>query len=62
MEKLQMNHNPHDCRHTFASLMDTANANKLAIKRIIGHSSQDLTDDIYTHKTIQELIDAIDLI
>lgn len=62
MEKLGMNHNPHDCRHTFASLMDSANANKLSIKRIIGHSSQDLTDDIYTHKTIQELINAIDLI
>ena len=62
MEKLRMEHKPHDARHTFASLMDTAGANKLCIKRIIGHSSQDLTEDIYTHKSIQELIEAIDLI
>lgn len=64
MEKLQFkgNHKPHDARHTFASLMDTAGANKLCIKRIIGHSSQDLTEDVYTHKSIQELIEAIDLI
>lgn len=64
MEKLQFEgkHRPHDARHTFASLMDTAGANKLCIKRIIGHSSQDLTEDVYTHKSIQELIEAIDLI
>ena len=62
MEKLRMEHKPHDARHTFASLMDSASANKLCIKRIIGHSSQDITEDIYTHKTVEELIEAIDLI
>lgn len=62
MEKLRMDHCPHESRHTFASLMDSAGANKLCIKRIMGHSSQDVTDDVYTHKTIQELIAAVDLI
>lgn len=62
MEKLEMEHRPHDCRHTFASQMDSAGANKLCIKRIMGHASQDITDDVYTHKTIEELIAAIDLI
>lgn len=62
MEKLEMKHCPHECRHTFASLMDSANANKLCIKRIIGHSSQDITEDVYTHKSLQQLIEAIDLI
>lgn len=62
MEKLQLEHRPHDCRHTFASLMDRANANKLATKRIIGHSSPDLLDNTYTHKVLEDLIQAIDLI
>lgn len=37
MEKMQFDevHRPHDARHTFASLMDSANANKLCIKRIM---------------------------
>ena len=54
-KKLEMKHRPHDARHTFASLMDSANANKLCIKRIIGHSSPDITDSVYTHKTLEEL-------
>ena len=63
MEKLEMEgHRPHDARHTFASLMNTARANALCIKRIMGHSSQDLTEDVYTHKTIEQLIEAVDLI
>lgn len=62
MEQLNMNHKPHDCRHTFASLMDSAGANKLCIKRIMGHSSTDITDKVYTHKDINELIENVDLI
>ena len=35
---------------------------KLCIKRIMGHSSPDITDSVYTHKAIEQLIEAIDLI
>lgn len=62
MYELNMNHRPHDARHTFASLMDNADANKLSIKKIMGHASQDITDKVYTHKDIDELIKAVDLI
>lgn len=62
MEALDMKHEPHDCRHTFATLMDNAGANKVAIKRIMGHASSDITDRVYTHKDLEELRKAIDLI
>jgi integrase len=62
MEQLQMTHNPHDCRHTCATLLDRNGANKLSIKRILGHSSQDVTDGVYTHKNLQDLLEAIDKI
>lgn len=62
MEQLEMNHLPHDGRHTCATLLDRAGANKVAIKRILGHSSPDVTDKVYTHKDIQDLIEAIELI
>jgi len=59
MEQLHMTHRPHDTRHTFASRADTAGMNKLCIKRIMGHSSVDITDKIYTHKEIEELYSEI---
>ncbi|KYG89980.1 integrase [[Bacillus] sp. KCTC 13219] len=62
MKQLEMTHKPHDCRHTFATLMDNADANKLAIKRIMGHASKDITDKVYTHKDIEQLLKAIDLL
>lgn len=62
MEQLEMNHTPHECRHTFATLMDNAGANNLARKRIMGHASSDITDKVYTHKDIEQLLAAIDLI
>lgn len=62
MEQLNMEHKPHDCRHTFATLMSNSNANSTSIKKIIGHSSYATTEKIYTHKDIEELKKAIDLI
>lgn len=62
MEQLEMNHRPHDCRHTFATLMDNAGANKLSIKRIMGHAGKDITDKVYTHKDIEQLLIAIDML
>ena len=45
-----MKHLPHDGRHTFASLMDSAGANDVCIKLIMGHSMKnDTTKGTYTH-------------
>lgn len=62
MEQLEMSHLPHDTRHTFASLADTADLKKLCIKRIMGHESNDITDSVYTHKDISELLEQINMI
>ena len=56
------NHLPHDGRHTCAKLMDDAEI-PLKIKQLIlGHSSQDITSRVYTHKTVARLIEAINRI
>ena len=62
MDQLKMNHRAHECRHTFATIMDNTGANKLSIKKIMGHASQDITDKVYTHKDINELLKAVDLL
>ncbi len=56
-------HTPHDCRHTFATLLNNAGANPVSVKRLLGHSSGgDITEKIYTHKDIEQLRIAIEKI
>ena len=55
MEMLEMEHMPHDGRHSFASLMDKIEANKLCTQLIMGHSPKILIDRVYVHKTLEEL-------
>jgi len=58
-----MEHLPHDIRHTTISLLAKANVNQTIIKRIVGHSgAMTLTERVYTHFDVQQLIDAIDMI
>ena len=62
MQTLGMEHLPHDGRHTFASIANTAGVNSVSIKLIMGHSSQDITERVYTHKAIDELLAAVNMI
>lgn len=62
MDLLKMNHTPHDCRHTFATLSDKCGMNKLCRKLILGHAVQDMTDGTYTHKTLEDLLEAVNLL
>ena len=62
MNKLQMKHTPHECRHTFRSRLDSAGANKVCIDRMMGHKSSGTGERVYTHKTIEELRLNIELI
>ncbi len=61
IEQLEFNkeHKPHDTRHTFSTRMDRTPANKLCTKRILGHASKDITDKVYTHKDIEDLLEAV---
>jgi len=61
MKAANMQHTPHDCRHTFRSRLDSAGANKRCIDLMMGHKSKDVGERIYTHKTIEELKVAIEL-
>ena len=62
MQQLQMQHTPHETRHTLRSRLDSAGANKVCIDRIMGHKSKGTGERIYTHKTITELKNSIELI
>ena len=63
MKELNMKHLPHDTRHTTVSMLVKAEVNPTIIKRIVGHSgAMNLTEKVYTHFEVQQLIDAINRI
>ena len=62
MQQINAKHSTHDCRHTCATLMDNAEVNFNAKRRILGHSDGDVTDTVYTHKNLKQLRKAINKI
>lgn len=60
MGKLNMTHTPHECRHSFMSYAAASKLNPILVKKIVGHSAQDITQDVYTHAFIEDLIKEID--
>lgn len=60
---LNIKHLPHDTRHTCISMLAAKKVYPTTIKKIVGHAgAQTLTEKVYTHLDIQELLDAINII
>lgn len=59
MDTYNLKHTPYDCRHTFATRMKRAGANEYIQKKIMGHSVKDLTEKVYTHRSIEELVNEV---
>lgn len=63
MSRLGINRTPHCCRHTCISMLADAHIDQTIIKKIVGHTgAMTLTERIYTHLDVQELIHAINQI
>jgi integrase len=62
MSKIGASHTVHETRHTFRTRLDNVNANKKCIDMLMGHTSKDVGERVYTHKTVEELRSAIELI
>lgn len=59
MEQIGMNHHPHETRHSCISLLAQAHVDQTIIKKIVGHAgAMTLTERVYTHLNIQELVEA----
>lgn len=59
LKQLNMNHLPHDTRHTAATLMHNAGVEEMYIKLIIGHRLDDITQRVYIHSNPNRLVEEI---
>lgn len=55
-------HTAHDGRHTLRSELEKLNVKQIIINGIIGHSNENVGQDIYTHISIEEKLEAIKLV
>lgn len=63
MENLGLEQTPHCCRHTCISMLAEAKVDQTTIKKIVGHSgAMTLTEKVYTHLGVKELINVINKI
>ena len=62
MKAINTKHTTHDCRHTFATRLDNEGANYNAKRLLLGHASGNVTDGVYTHKSLGQLRKAIKLL
>jgi len=56
LNTINLNHTPHDTRHTCVSLLTAAKVDERFIQKIVGHKGQGVTRQVYTHLEIQDLL------
>lgn len=62
MLRFNMEHRPHDTRHTFITLCKEHNMDEYMLKLIVGHAINDITEKTYTHRNISQLTREIEKI
>lgn len=59
MKAVEITHNPHETRHTFITQAKYCNVNEYILKKIIGHEISNITESVYTHRSIETYIEEI---
>ena len=53
------NHTPHDTRHTFVTMLTENGVDLRIIQAIVGHSRKNTVTDVYTHITLEKMLEAV---
>lgn len=62
MKRLNMSHKPHDTRHTFITKAKAVGMDEYILKLIVGHEISDITEKVYTHRTLEDIRQEIEKI
>lgn len=55
MKYLKLTHRPHETQHTFITKAKACDVDEYILKLIVGHAIDDITEKVYTHRTIDQL-------
>ena len=59
MKEYNLKGNLHSIRHTFITKMQRLNDSVSKTQKIVGHASSNVTDGVYTHWSVSDLLQTI---
>lgn len=59
MKELKMDHKPYDCRHTYNSLLANLEINTEIREKLMGHSTGNVNEAVYTHFQKSKLLEIV---
>ena len=59
MTRLKIKHRPHETRHTFITKAKACHVDEHILKLIVGHAERDITEKVYTQRTMEQLQEEI---
>lgn len=62
MRQIGATHTPHEARHTFISCAKHFKIDDNIIKALVGHKIRDVTEAVYTHRSLSDYAEAIAMI
>lgn len=61
-KNFETEHHGHDTRHTFTTRLRKCGCDPLILQKLLGHAPQTITERIYTHITLEEMRQNLDLL
>lgn len=59
LKRINMAHHAGDGRHTFITYAKEQHMDEYLLKLVVGHEIEDVTEKVYTHRKISELVEAV---
>ena len=62
LKEISIEKSTHSARHTFITHLQTKGVSVSKLKKLVGHKNNDITDGVYTHYTVEDLRELVEMI
>lgn len=62
LKELSIEKSTHSARHTFITHLQAKGVSVSKLKKLVGHKNDDITDGVYTHYTVEDLRELVELV
>ena len=62
LKEISIEKSTHSARHTFITHLQAKGVSVSKLKKLVGHKNDDITDGVYTHYTVEDLRELVELV